>query len=563
MSPPRPPPKAAVEPGTEIGTLVVVVDRAVSFSTRRFIADGFVQRNLVDKQRIGKQSPYVTLRIPSSPVPTKRTQTINRGGQAPEWDAELRFPIMSELEDTLGVKSNNGKSMTVVCWADDSREPTKVGEAFVDLTRSLTKGEDDLWVPLTLDSKDGGKYRGEVRLELTFFSNASPPPKKYPTRPPVQTVATPTKPPQKRHPRMSAPGPGAGAKLAHPASLRPAHPPQSLRGRQSLSNISLYRPDYMDGGVERIPGNDIRVPGNEIRIPSPLPSPQPQHMAYQPPVSPGPGVAGIGAGMGNAMGRQPSPNPYMMQQQAAYQEDPVVYQEQPQQPVYQVSPGHSPIPQVTPVPPPRTSPIPPVAQVQVGQPVGNSPPVYNAYTPQQVSQPPGQSPVYAQFGGMQGPQMPIAQTAAVPTPPHNGWTQWQNPADVQYGQQGPPQYGQTPPQGQQFGQTPQFAQTPLGFAQPPPPAQAPQPTQSRPLPNAPVIQSPFPTYPPPPPTMAYPMHPQSTAQQPMPPQQPMPSQQPPHMYPNYPPPPISSIYNGFGSPPAPPIQTHPNQHIQQ
>ena len=143
MSPPRPPPKAAVEPGTEIGTLVVVVDRAVSFRTRRFIADGFVQRNLVDKQRIGKQSPYVTLRIPSSPVPTKRTQTINRGGQAPEWDAELRFPIMSELEDTLGVKNNNGKSMTVVCWADDSREPTKVGEAFVDLTRSLTKGEDD------------------------------------------------------------------------------------------------------------------------------------------------------------------------------------------------------------------------------------------------------------------------------------------------------------------------------------------------------------------------------------------------------------------------------------
>lgn len=96
---------------------------------------------MVDKQRIGKQSPYVTLKIPSSPVPTKRTQTINRGGQAPEWDAELRFPIMSELEDTMGKSSS--KSMSIVCWADDSREPTKVGEAFVDLTRSLTKGEDD------------------------------------------------------------------------------------------------------------------------------------------------------------------------------------------------------------------------------------------------------------------------------------------------------------------------------------------------------------------------------------------------------------------------------------
>lgn len=36
-----------------------------------------------------------------------------------------------------------GKSMTLICWADDSREPSKVGEAFVDLTKSLTKGEDD------------------------------------------------------------------------------------------------------------------------------------------------------------------------------------------------------------------------------------------------------------------------------------------------------------------------------------------------------------------------------------------------------------------------------------
>ncbi|TIA84139.1 hypothetical protein E3P98_00296 [Wallemia ichthyophaga] len=582
MSPPRPPPKQ-FEAGNEIGTLVIVVDRA---------------RNLVDKQRIGKQSPYVTLRIPSSPVPTKRTQTINRGGQAPEWDAELRFPIMSELEDSMGRRSSSAstastKSMSVVCWADDSRDPTKVGEAFVDLTRSLTKGEDDLWVPLTLDSKDGGKYRGEVRLELTFFSNASPPPKKYPTKPATQSLATPTRPPAKRAPRLSAPGERqptssssgnnngnmsgsiatttstSTANLGHPTSLRPGHPatiPQSLRTRQSLSNMSLYRPDYIDGG--------------ELRIPSPLPSPQPENI----PASTSPI-------------RQPSPNTYAIQ--PVYQEQPLnSHQEHYQQPLYQVSPGHSPIPQVsqvqplqssqtsqpsqpsqplpqppqaplqqvqlqqmqqmqmppmqqakpvTPIPPPRTSPIPPVSQMPPQGPQGPQFPQVSQQIPIV-----GQSPVFAQYPSQYGAPLPVSASAPPPAQaqapaPQGSWSPWQNPSDVQYS-----------------GAHAMYAQQqPSPMSQPPQPSQQSQP--SRPLPSAPAIQSPFPQYPPPgaptqPPQVPQPP-PSNVVYAPPPPTVP---QQPVQMYPNYPPPPIGGMYGAYNGYDTGQIQAqaHSHTHIQ-
>lgn len=76
--------------------------------------------------------------------------------------------------------------MALACYADDPREPELIGEAQVDLTEVLTKGETDgassytflvdccadrhiEW--FTLLHKD--KYCGEVYLELTFWSNVS------------------------------------------------------------------------------------------------------------------------------------------------------------------------------------------------------------------------------------------------------------------------------------------------------------------------------------------------------------------------------------------------------
>ena len=77
--------------------------------------------------------------------------------------------------------------MKVACFADDAREPDFIGEADVDLTEVLTKGETDgkytsinvvgslisclssEW--FTLTNKD--KFAGKVYLELTFWSNVS------------------------------------------------------------------------------------------------------------------------------------------------------------------------------------------------------------------------------------------------------------------------------------------------------------------------------------------------------------------------------------------------------
>ncbi|TFY78639.1 hypothetical protein EWM64_g5373 [Hericium alpestre] len=108
----------------------------------------------------------------------------------PEWDEEVRFTIYEDIDDDLTgqdmpppLPPKNGKapkriqggqSMGIACYADDIREPDLIGDANVDLTEVLTKGETDEW--FTLSNKD--KYCGEVYLELTFWSNEPPPEKK-------------------------------------------------------------------------------------------------------------------------------------------------------------------------------------------------------------------------------------------------------------------------------------------------------------------------------------------------------------------------------------------------
>lgn len=133
----------------------------------------------------------------------RRTKVIKRGGQHPEWDEEFRFAILEDVEAGLvrsapgsntpppvppkkkGPKRiKGGNFMRLQCYADDARDPDFIGEALVDLTEVLTKGETDgksfdesILVNLvdptlewfTLMNKD--KYAGEVYVELTFWSN--------------------------------------------------------------------------------------------------------------------------------------------------------------------------------------------------------------------------------------------------------------------------------------------------------------------------------------------------------------------------------------------------------
>lgn len=90
----------------------------------------------------------------------RRTKAIKRGGQHPEWDEELRFTLhedQSSLTTTVDgtppkpppkdirgpKKVKGGWIMKIACFADDAREPDLIGEADVDLTEVLTKGETD------------------------------------------------------------------------------------------------------------------------------------------------------------------------------------------------------------------------------------------------------------------------------------------------------------------------------------------------------------------------------------------------------------------------------------
>ncbi|GAA6003696.1 hypothetical protein JCM10207_003551 [Rhodosporidiobolus poonsookiae] len=193
MPPPPPSPTAKEK---ILGTLIVIILRA---------------KNLPNKVRIGKQNPYATIQYG---LHKKRTSTIERGGQQPEWDAEFRFEILREglggeeqlaAEQSLTVTAAGGvgpalpskeaaaagakldkprpsslvsppqtpgyapgkRVLRVACWADDTREPKLIGEAEVDIEQVIRVGKFDEWVKLERKNR----YAGEVYLEMTWYSN--------------------------------------------------------------------------------------------------------------------------------------------------------------------------------------------------------------------------------------------------------------------------------------------------------------------------------------------------------------------------------------------------------
>ncbi|GAA5883348.1 hypothetical protein JCM3774_002030 [Rhodotorula dairenensis] len=206
-----PPPPSPTSQERLLGTLIVIVLRA---------------KNLPNRVRIGKQNPYCTI---TYGLHKKRTDTIERGGQQPEWDAEFRFEILKEGlggEEQLaaeaaivthkggvlpapapamapstsqgsdvsatGVKvekrlskhslgtpvvstcASGKRVLKVACWADDARDPKLIGEGELDIEETIRKGKYDDWVQL----ERKGRYAGEVYLELTWYSNEPRPPQR-------------------------------------------------------------------------------------------------------------------------------------------------------------------------------------------------------------------------------------------------------------------------------------------------------------------------------------------------------------------------------------------------
>ncbi|GAA5958948.1 hypothetical protein JCM3765_000781 [Sporobolomyces pararoseus] len=185
----RPPPSPPLQDRL-LGTLIVIVLRA---------------KNLPNRVRIGKQNPYATV---TYGLHKKRTETIERGGQQPTWDAEFRFEILKEefenehleaggaahVDKKGGVLPMSTKDagaglaklekprptvtvgdgrriLKLACWADDNRDPRLIGEGELNIEDTIRKGKFDDWVQL----ERKGRYAGEVYLELTWYSNEPKP----------------------------------------------------------------------------------------------------------------------------------------------------------------------------------------------------------------------------------------------------------------------------------------------------------------------------------------------------------------------------------------------------
>ncbi|KAI0892322.1 hypothetical protein F4806DRAFT_244180 [Annulohypoxylon nitens] len=127
--------------GPDIGTLVLIVDRA---------------KNLPNRKTIGKQDPYCAARLAKE---AKKTTTDIRGGQTPKWDQELRFNV-HDSPDYYQLK---------LSVFNDDRKTELIGETWIDLRDIIVRGggQSDQWHNLNCK----GKYAGEVRIEITYYDS--------------------------------------------------------------------------------------------------------------------------------------------------------------------------------------------------------------------------------------------------------------------------------------------------------------------------------------------------------------------------------------------------------
>ncbi|KAI1389833.1 uncharacterized protein F4822DRAFT_428172 [Hypoxylon trugodes] len=131
--------------GPDIGTLVLIIDRA---------------KNLPNRKTIGKQDPYCAARLAKE---AKKTTTDIRGGQTPKWDQELRFNV-HDSPDYYQLK---------LSVFNDDRKTELIGETWIDLRDIVVRGggQSDQWH--TLNCK--GKYAGEIRIEITYYDSRPKP----------------------------------------------------------------------------------------------------------------------------------------------------------------------------------------------------------------------------------------------------------------------------------------------------------------------------------------------------------------------------------------------------
>ncbi|KAF9484377.1 hypothetical protein BDN70DRAFT_928442 [Pholiota conissans] len=129
-----------------LGTLIVVLLKA---------------RNLLDKHSFRKSDVFAQAILNGA---EKRTHVDIKGGQHPEWDGEVRFPILKN-------SAAKYRKMEISCFSVEPRSEDLMGKATVDISETLRTGEFDDWVQLEID----GVARGELYLEMTYYTNSPAP----------------------------------------------------------------------------------------------------------------------------------------------------------------------------------------------------------------------------------------------------------------------------------------------------------------------------------------------------------------------------------------------------
>ncbi|KAI0974114.1 hypothetical protein F4678DRAFT_399516 [Xylaria arbuscula] len=193
--------------GPEIGTLVLIVDRA---------------KNLPNRKTIGKQDPYCAARLGKE---AKKTATDVRGGQTPKWDQELRFTV-HDSPDYFQLK---------LSVFNDDKKTELIGETWIDLRDIVVQGggQSDQWHNLNCK----GKYAGSVRIETTYY-DSRPKPEKPAAKPmPLASSSDPDLAGSaqrlvvKRRPLPSDPVTGqAPAHVPEPMNTPPRVQPNPLSG---------------------------------------------------------------------------------------------------------------------------------------------------------------------------------------------------------------------------------------------------------------------------------------------------------------------------------------------
>lgn len=203
--------------GPDIGTLVLIVDRA---------------KNLPNRKTIGKQDPYCAARLGKE---ARKTSTDIRGGQTPKWDQELRFTV-HDSPDYFQLK---------LSVFNDDKKTELIGETWIDLREIIVQGggQSDQWRDLTCK----GKYSGSIRIEITYYDSRPKPEKLVAKSKPMASssdldLSSTLRSAVKRRPLPSDPVTGHAPESAIPPARAQPKPAVSIANQPQLQAVEYKTP---------------------------------------------------------------------------------------------------------------------------------------------------------------------------------------------------------------------------------------------------------------------------------------------------------------------------------